>query len=89
MSVTIDNDVYNIKLANFDKQNFINSEISNRNYPSGGLSMNFSFRPVNTKYTFMPTVAPLVKSVEPIVMILVLFSFRELVKCIFAGLLPM
>jgi hypothetical protein len=67
MSVTIDNDVYNIKLANFDKQNFINSEISSRNFPSSGLTMNFSFRPVNTKYTFMPTVAPLVKSVEPIV----------------------
>ena len=66
MSVTIASDVYNIKLANFDKQNFINSEIMNRNIPSGPSTMNFPFRPVNTKYAFMPTVAPLVKSVEPI-----------------------
>ena len=46
MNVTIDSDVYNIKLANFDKQNFINSEIMNRNIPSGPSTMNFSFRPV-------------------------------------------
>ena len=61
------NNYYNVVLNNFDKQNYINSEIMNRNIPSSGLTMNFSFRPVNTKYTFMPTVAPLVKSVEPIV----------------------
>jgi hypothetical protein len=60
------NNYYNVVLHNFDKQNSINSEIMNRNIPSSGLTMNFSFRPVNTKYTFMPTVAPLVKSVEPI-----------------------
>jgi hypothetical protein len=67
MSVTIDNDVYKIALNNFDKQNYINSEISNRNIPSGGLTMNFSCRPVNTKYTFMPTVVQIPKSVEPII----------------------
>jgi len=66
MSVTVDNDVYRIALNNFDKQNYTNSEIMNRNIPSGGITMNFSFRPVNTKYTFMPSVAPLVSAVEPI-----------------------
>lgn len=66
MSVTIDSDVYNIKLQNFEKQNFMNNEIANRHVPSGGITMNFSFRPVNTKYTFMPTVAPIAPSTEPI-----------------------
>jgi hypothetical protein len=66
MSVTIDSDVYNIKLQNFEKQNFMNNEIANRFVPSGGITMNFSFRPVNTKYTFMPTVAPIAPSTEPI-----------------------
>ena len=64
MSVTTN--LYNVELNNFNKQNSINSEILNRNIPSSGLTMNFSFRPVNTKYTFMPSVAPIVKSVEPI-----------------------
>ncbi len=59
-------DVYNIALKNYEKQNFINSEISNRNIPSGPSTMNFSCRPVNTKYTFMPTVAASASSVEPI-----------------------
>ena len=65
MSVNND-DVYNIAFNNFDKQNFINSEISNRYFPSSASTMNFSFRPVNTKYTYMPTVAQTSKSVEPI-----------------------
>jgi hypothetical protein len=64
--MSVANNYYNVELHNFDKQNSINSEISDRNIPSGGITMNFSFRPVNTKYTFMPTVAPLLKALEPI-----------------------
>ena len=64
--MSVKSNYYNVALNNFDKQNSINSEILNRNFPSSAITMNFSFRPVNTKYTFMPSVAPIAQSIEPI-----------------------
>jgi hypothetical protein len=49
------NDLYNVTLHNFEQHNIMNKTIANRNFPSNNLAMNFSFRPVNTKYTLMPT----------------------------------
>ena len=49
------NDLYNVTLHNFEQHNTMNKTIANRNFPSNNLAMNFSFRPVNTKYTLMPT----------------------------------
>ena len=60
------NNFYNITFNNYDKNNTTNRELFNRNFPSSGLTMNFSFRPVNTKYTLMPTVNTIIKSTEPI-----------------------
>jgi len=60
------NNFYNIRFNNYDKNNAINTELFNRNFPSGNLTMNFPFRPVNTKYTLMPTVNNVIKSIEPI-----------------------
>ena len=48
-------DLYNVTLHNFEGHNTINNSIADRNFPSNNLAMNFSFRPVNTKYTLMPT----------------------------------
>ena len=53
--MTTTNDLYNVSLHNFESHNTINDSIANRNFPSNNLGMNFSFRPVNTKYTLMPT----------------------------------
>ena len=44
----------NVILQNFSKNDKINSEIYNRNFPSKNLQMSFSPRPVQTKYTVMP-----------------------------------
>jgi hypothetical protein len=60
------NNFYNIRFNNYDKNNAINSELFNRNFPSSNLTMNFPFRPVSTKYTLMPTINNVIKSVEPI-----------------------
>jgi len=60
------NNFYNITFNNYDKNNAINNELFNRHFPSNNLTMNFSCRPVNTKYTLMPTVHNVIKSVEPI-----------------------
>jgi hypothetical protein len=43
-------------LQNLKKNTVINNRIFDRNFPSNDLNMNFSFRPVQTKYTHMPTV---------------------------------
>ena len=48
-------DLYNVTLHNFEGHNTMNKSIASRNFPSNNLAMNFSFRPVNTKYTLMPT----------------------------------
>jgi hypothetical protein len=60
------NNFYNITFNNYDKNNAINNEIFNRHFPSNNLTMNFPFRPVNTKYTLMPTLNNVIKSSEPI-----------------------
>jgi len=60
------NNFYNITFNNYDKNNSINNELFARNFPSNNLTMNFPFRPVNTKYTLMPTINNVLKSVEPI-----------------------
>ena len=54
--MSINNNLYNVSLHNFEKNYTINNAIADRNIPSTNLTMNFSFRPVNTKYTLMPTV---------------------------------
>ena len=45
---------YNVTLQNFEKNNNINQEIYNRNFPSNQLNMNFSPRSVSTKYSTLP-----------------------------------
>jgi len=45
---------YNVTLQNFEKNNNINQEIYNRNFPSQQLNMNFSPRSVSTKYSTLP-----------------------------------
>jgi hypothetical protein len=64
MSTT--NDLYNVTLHNFEQHNTMNKIIANRNFPSNNLAMNFSFRPVNTKYTLMPTYNHQIESSVPI-----------------------
>jgi hypothetical protein len=64
MSTT--NDLYNVTLHNFEQHNTMNKTIANRNFPSNNLAMNFSFRPVNTKYTLMPTYNHQIESSVPI-----------------------
>ena len=54
--MSINNNLYNVSLHNFEKNDTINNAIAYRNIPSTNLTMNFPFRPVNTKYTLMPTV---------------------------------
>ena len=44
----------NVILQNFKQNDDINNNICNRFFPSSSLNMNFSPRPVNTKYTFLP-----------------------------------
>ena len=61
------NDLYNVTLHNFENNNTMNKSIANRNFPSNNLGMNFSFRPVNTKYTLMPTNNHQIESSVPIV----------------------
>ena len=41
-------------IQNYQKNNFINSEIYKRNIPTAELNAQIPFRPVNTKYTHMP-----------------------------------
>ena len=41
-------------LQHFEKNNSINQNIYDRNFPSSQLNMNYSPRPVNTKYTYLP-----------------------------------
>ena len=60
------NDLYNVTLHNFENHNTINNSLANRNFPSNNLGMNFSFRPVNTKYTLMPTYNHPIESTVPI-----------------------
>ena len=60
------NDLYNVTLHNFENHNTINNSLANRNLPSNNLGMNFSFRPVNTKYTLMPTYNHPIESSVPI-----------------------
>jgi hypothetical protein len=60
------NDLYNVTLHNFEQHNITNKTIANRNFPSNNLAMNFSFRPVNTKYTLMPTYNHQIESSVPI-----------------------
>ena len=60
------NDLYNVTLHNFEDHNIMNNSIANRNFPSNNLGMNFSFRPVNTKYTLMPTYNHPIESTVPI-----------------------
>jgi len=57
---------YNVTLHNFEQHNTMNNLIANRNIPSNDLAMNFSFRPVNTKYTLMPTYNHPLESSVPI-----------------------
>ena len=64
--MTTTNDLYNVSLHNFESHNTINDSIANRNFPSNNLGMNFSFRPVNTKYTLMPTYNHPIESSVPI-----------------------
>ena len=64
--MTTANDLYNVTLHNFESHNTINNSIANRNFPSNNLGMNFSFRPVNTKYTLMPTYNHHIESSVPI-----------------------
>jgi hypothetical protein len=64
--MTTTNDLYNVTLHNFENHNSINNSIANRNFPSNNLGMNFSFRPVNTKYTLMPTYNHATQSTVPI-----------------------
>jgi hypothetical protein len=64
--MTTTNDLYNVTLHNFEQHNTINNSIANRNFPSNNLGMNFSFRPVNTKYTLMPTYNHATQSSVPI-----------------------
>ena len=59
-------DLYNVTLHNFEAHNSMNNSLANRNIPSNNLGMNFSFRPVNTKYTLMPTYNHKLESTEPI-----------------------
>lgn len=60
------NDLYNVTLHNFEAHNTMNNSLANRNFPSNNLGMNFSFRPVNTKYTLMPTYNHKLESAESI-----------------------
>ena len=60
------NDLYNVTLHNFEAHNTMNTLLANRNLPSNNLGMNFSFRPVNTKYTLMPTYNHKIESTVPI-----------------------
>ena len=53
MATTNSTDLYNVTLHNFEGHNTMNKSIANRNFPSNNLAMNFSFRPVNTKYTLV------------------------------------
>lgn len=64
--MTTINNLYNVTLHNFENHNNINNSIANRNLPSNNLGMNFSFRPVNTKYTLMPTYNQVTQSTVPI-----------------------
>ena len=59
-------DLYNVTLQNFESHNTMNNLIATRNFPSNNLAMNFSFRPVNTKYTLMPTYNHKVEPTLPI-----------------------
>lgn len=43
-----------VLLQNFRKNDTINQEIYDRNFPSNNLQMNFSPRPVQTKYSVFP-----------------------------------
>ena len=58
-------DLYNVTLYNFEKHNIMNNSIASRNLTPNNLAMNFSFRPVNTKYTLMPTYNQLNESIVP------------------------
>ncbi len=58
--------LYNVTLHNFEAHNSMNNSLANRNFPSNNLEMNFSFRPVNTKYTLMPTYNHPIESSVPI-----------------------
>ena len=64
--MAMSNDLYNVTLHNFENHNTMNSLLANRNFPSNNLGMNFSFRPVNTKYTLMPTYNHQIESTVPI-----------------------
>ncbi len=44
----------NVILQHFEKNNFINKEIYNRNRPSSEIAMHFSPRSVSTKYSHLP-----------------------------------
>ena len=65
--MTTTNNLYNVSLHNFEGHNTINNSIANRNFPSNSLAMNFSFRPVNTKYTLMPTYNHPIEASVPII----------------------
>lgn len=60
------NNFYNVQLNNFERTEELNNAIYDRSFPSNNLTMNFSFRPVNTKYTLMPTINKELKSDVPI-----------------------
>ena len=64
--MAMSNDLYNVTLHNFENHNTMNNLLANRNFPSNNLGMNFSFRPVNTKYTLMPTYNHPIESTVPI-----------------------
>ena len=80
------NNFYNVQLNNFERTEELNNAIYDRSFPSNNLTMNFSFRPVNTKYTLMPTINKELKSNVPINNYGVLFfefSITELKNYIF------
>ena len=60
------NNFYNVQLNNFERTEELNNAIYDRSFPSNNLTMNFPFRPVNTKYTLMPTINKELKSDVPI-----------------------
>jgi hypothetical protein len=46
----------NVRLQNFEKLDSINRDLYTRNIPSSTIQPNFNPRPVNTKYSMLPTI---------------------------------